>query len=114
MPRDFVPCIYREQVLESRLLDRGAFSCDVSYPTLKLLGFLLPGFRPWASSRPRPEERSSLGVLTFAYKVGLPPRSHPLEKVYLVFCALCKADVGSAHGELATRQQGIGVPPTRN
>jgi hypothetical protein len=29
MPRDFVPCEYRECFLASRLIDRGAFSCDV-------------------------------------------------------------------------------------
>jgi hypothetical protein len=29
MPRDFVPCLYREQVLEGRLIGQGAFSCDV-------------------------------------------------------------------------------------
>ena len=29
MPRDFVPCVYREQVLEGRLIGQGAFSCDV-------------------------------------------------------------------------------------
>ena len=28
MPRDFVPCLYREQVLEGRLIGQGAFSCD--------------------------------------------------------------------------------------
>lgn len=29
MPRDFVPCLYREQVLEGRLIGQGALSCDV-------------------------------------------------------------------------------------
>ena len=29
MPREFVPCLYREQVLEGRLIAQGAFSCDV-------------------------------------------------------------------------------------
>jgi hypothetical protein len=29
MPRDFVPCLYREQVLHGRLSGQGAFSCDV-------------------------------------------------------------------------------------
>ena len=29
MPRDFVPCLYREQVLEGRMIGQGAFSCDV-------------------------------------------------------------------------------------
>ena len=39
------------------------------------------------------------------------------QKAYLVFCNLCKEDVGYAQRELATRQQGIGptdqraVPP---
>jgi hypothetical protein len=29
MPRDFVPCLYWEQVLEGRLIGQGSFSCDV-------------------------------------------------------------------------------------
>ena len=92
----------------------------VSYPRLKLVGFLLPGFRPWASFRHEAGRTEQFGRAYCRRRGGTSPTGSPTgENIPGILCPM-QGRCGLRPGGIGVeRQQGIAprwgqraLPPT--